>query len=152
MVIGALLSLICISSTFADDAQNFIAPGGDAFASSFIILGMSDGSYWMRLTDREKETYLLAYHDGMTADSIFYIKEEKQRYESTKSFPAGDLGVLASAIDRIYADEGNLEIPIPYAIVIVRNKLLGVEQKKIDAYIEYLRRKIKEKEAGSQEE
>ena len=145
-----LIASILISSSlgFAEIKDTFIAPDElDDFSSIYIHQGMFNGEDWIELSHSEKRAYLLGYEDGFIFNTIFYVKDEMQSEHVLSTLPTSiaELSTddLINKIDNLYKDSQNIQIPVPFALIIVRNKLLGIEQVKIDSYIEYLRSQSK---------
>lgn len=135
------ISLIAYGGTDQSSSETWVAPSDDDFASIYINQGMYKGADWVKLNDKEKMTYVMAYQDGLVACSIFYIKDKKQQEVAIHSFPSGDIDKILKEMDVIYSDQRNIDIPIPYVLIAVRNKIEGAEQKSIEGYLEYIREK-----------
>lgn len=140
--------LISSSWIFAEMKDVFVATNeNDDFSAIYIHQGMFNGTHWIQLSPLEKRAYLLGYEDGFISNAIFYIEKMERRNEALESLPTSIAEIttegLINEIDKLYKDFRNIKIPIPYALIIIRNKLLGVEQSKIDSYIEHLRSQLK---------
>lgn len=147
--------LISSSWIFAEMKDVFVATNeSDDFSAIYIHQGMFNGTHWIQLSPLEKRAYLLGYEDGFISNAIFYIEEMERRNEALESLPTSIAKIttegLINEIDKLYEDSENIKIPVPYAMIIMRNKSIGTEQKEIDAYIEYLRSELKK--AGERKE
>jgi len=50
-----------------------------------------------------------------------------------------DMGDLIKQVDELYSDSRNFNIPISYVLLVIRNRLIGTDEKEIEKYIEHLR-------------
>ena len=143
-LIFCLLALICSSAHTNELKDGSNQPVEGIFEAWFVTQGMVNASHWMFFTAKEKWTYLFGFGDGTintAAHFIFNEKEKRKAYSSLPSSVEGDLPMddLIKKIDQFYSDEKNLDIPVSYVLLIIRNRLLGVDEDKIQRYIEYLR-------------
>jgi hypothetical protein len=114
------------------------------FVDSYSNAIMMDGVVWNRLPETEKGFYLIGFEDGIMAVLVHFVPDEKKKRQiysilpmSVKNAPA--LSGIVQKVDEFYADEKNVTIPIYYALLIIRNRLSGSDEEKIERYIDYLR-------------
>ena len=106
--------------------------------------GMIDGSAWRQFTDGEKGFYLLGFEDGAMGFAIHFIQDKPAKEKAYSVLPMSledhpPLSKIVKEVDAFYSDKKNIDIPIYYTLQIVRNRLLGVDEKSIQRYIQYLR-------------
>jgi len=91
-----IIGLVCLPATV--NAQEGTAK---------VFVGFLDGNEYRNLTDREKHSYLMGFHDGLMAAPLFGFEREGDAmsetwYERCKA--VGNSGQLQAIIDR-YVDE-----------------------------------------------
>jgi len=94
----------------------------------------------------KKQAFIAGYEDGFIVNTVIFLKDNKQQNTALKSLPTSvksiSLEGLVEMVDNFYRDKKNANIPIGYILLMVRNQLVGGEQKKIDDYLIYLRRRF----------
>ena len=145
ILLPILILFLISSSAYANELKDeFNQPVEGIFEAWFVTQGMVNASHWMFFTEKEKWTYLFGFGDGTINTTAHFISNEKERRKAYSSLPSsveGDLPMddLIKKIDQFYSDEKNLDIPVSYVLLIIRNRLLDVDEDKIQKYIEYLR-------------
>lgn len=124
---------------YAEQIDKTILPQFSEFDAIYINEGVVNGHHWKSFGKKEKGTYLLGYQDGVICTAIYYVPDEDNKTEVISSFPSVDMNDLVKRIDEFYSDDRNLNIPIPYVLLIIRNRLTGTDEKDINKYIEHLR-------------
>ena len=125
--------------TYAEQIDKIILPQFSDFEAMYINEGIVSGRHWKTFGEKDKGAYLLGYQDGVINTAIYYVPDEKEKIEVIDSFPSMDMDDLVKRIDEFYSDDRNLNIPIPYVLLIIRNRLIGTDEKDIEKYIEHLR-------------
>ena len=137
-----LTILICLIplTVYAEQVDKVILPQFSEFDVMYIHKGMINGHHWKLLPEREKWSYLLGYQDGVINTAIYYVPDEDDKTEVISSFPSLPMDVLIKSIDVFYSNDKNLNIPIPYVLLVIRNRLIGTDEKDINKYIEHYRK------------
>ena len=123
--------------------DEFTQPVEGEFESWFINEEMINGYKWSSFSSDEKASYLLGFMDGGVYTAAHFITDEEKRKEVYALLPAlsAQLGFeeLVKRIDKFYQDKKNKDVPLCYVFIIIRNRLIGVNEDKIQRYIDYLR-------------
>ena len=142
ILITSILVLLFISSLTYALEDDFTLPVEGEFEAMYITEGMLNGQRWRTLQEKEKALYLFGFEDGTINTAIHYLSDEKLSAKILGSLPASagaSMSDLIKRIDEFYSDGKNIHIPVCYVLLIIRNRLLGVDESKIQRYIEYLR-------------
>jgi len=143
---SVLILLFFVSPlVYAKPINKTILPQFSDFDAMYINKGMVNGHHWKQLLTREKGAYLLGYQDGLINTAIYYVPDENDKTEVIDSFPSLPMDDLIKMVDEFYSDKRNLNIPIPYVLLIIRNRLIETDEKDINKYIEHLREKSGER-------
>ena len=116
----------------------------ESFEAIYIEEGMVDGNSWMNFDRSTKWGYLFGFEDGVRGTAIHYVSDVRVKSKIQKSLPSsfeggGDFEYLVQEVDKFYSDDRNIDIPINYVFLVIRNRLIGIDDAKIRRYIEYLR-------------
>ena len=150
LILSILMLFLIASNTYAqNDKPTSIAKGElNEDESIYLKQGMFDGNAWKSSSDREKGAYLLGYEDGVMNTAIQHISNKGEKDKAIGELPtsAGEisLNALIEQVDNFYLDDKNFNIPVPYVLLIIRNRIKGVDKKEINEYIVYLRKRFKE--------
>jgi hypothetical protein len=94
---------------------------------------VSDGSYWLQLTEGPKpwgeiakQMLVLGIKEGM----LFGESPLRQEYG-----PAAPVGQVVRALDQFYADALNEQVPVFFALHVVAAELRGTTRDSIDALV-----------------
>ena len=140
ILLFSFMFLPTYSQTLKDE---FTQPVEGEFESWFINEEMINGYKWSSFSLDEKASYLLGFMDGGVYTATHFITDEERRKEVYALLPvlSAQLGFeeLVKRIDKFYQDEENKNIPLGYVFIIIRNRLIGVNEDKIQRYIDYLR-------------
>lgn len=140
-LILSILALFLISSfTCAEPVDKIILPHFSEFDAMYINEGIINGNHWKSFSEAKKGAYLLGYQDGVVNTAIYYVPDENDKAEVIESFPSMDMGDLIKKVDEFYSDDRNLNIPVAYVLLIIRNRIIGTDEKDINKYIEHLRK------------
>ena len=124
---------------YAESTDKTILPQFSDFDAMYINEGLINGRHWKTFNEKEKGAYLIGYQDGLTNTAIYYVPDEANKTEVIDSFPSMVMVALIKKVDEFYSDDRNLNIPIPYVLLVIRNQLIGTDEKEIEKYIEHLR-------------
>ena len=135
-----ILFLVPVSALGEESAELRI----EDVESRYMERGMIDGVAWQQFTDDEKGFYLLGFEDGVMGITIHFIGDEERKKQALSVLPMSvegspPLSAVVKEIDDFYGDKDNRDIQIYYVLQIIRNRLLGIDEKKIRRYILYLR-------------
>jgi hypothetical protein len=123
--------------------DKFTSPVEEESEVMFISQGMINGSHWKSFNEKQKWAYLFGFEDGTIYTAIHYLPNEKSKERVYASLPTSAENVsfeyLIKEIDKFYLNDKNVDIPISYVLLIIRNRLLGIDEDKIQRYIKYLR-------------
>lgn len=151
LLIKAVLMLLFFVPLFAyaKPINKTILPQFSEFDAMYINEGTVNGHHWKTFGEAEKGAYLFGYQDGVINTAIYYVSDDKEEAEVIDSFPSIDMDNLIQQVDVFYSDDRNLNIPIPYVLLIIRNRLIGTDEKEIERYIEHLRDSSGKKQKGN---
>ena len=142
LLAGILVLLLAIPCYCEDDGDTEIHI--QDVEARYMERGMIDGMGWRQFTDGEKGFYLLGFEDGAMGITIHFIFDDDTKRRALGVLPLSvednpPLSEIVKKIDAFYSDDKNLEIPIYYVVQIIRNRLIGIDESKIESYIQYLR-------------
>ena len=106
-----------------------------------------DGKMWRHFSENEKWTYLFGFEDGARSTAMHYVPDEALRQSIYKGLPSSltegsTIKSLIAEIDEFYSDKQNLDIPVNSVLLVIRNRMMGVSEEKLNKYIKSLRKKI----------
>lgn len=149
-----LPSFLIVSNAYADDSIASTKSELNADEGEYLGHGMFDGNIWKSLTGREKGAYFFGYSDAVVNTAMQHISDEQKKKKVIGELPTatGELAVddLIGEVDDFYLEDENLNIPVPYALLIIRNRLAikgvddyeqgkGIYERDAKKYLEYLR-------------
>jgi hypothetical protein len=107
------------------------------------VMKISSGMFWDSLNLNEKKVYIKGLEDGTVNVCMYYVTSQEDKVDAYSMLPTM-LDVISyegfiRQIDLFYKDPENYDIPIIYALVVVRNRLAGVKEEDIENYLAYLR-------------
>jgi len=140
LIISTAILLLTSPLAFAQQTGKTILPRFSEFEAMYIHEGMVNGNHWKSFSEREKGAYLLGYQDGVINTAIYYVPDEDDKIEVIDAFPSiMPMDDLVKRINEFYLDDRNLNISLPYVLLIIRNRVAGIDEKEIDKYIDHLR-------------
>jgi len=151
LFLPSIILLILFSlSVGTQHIEKTIEPSWGEFEKLYMKEAIVNGHRWNTFKQERKRGYLFGYEDGLITTGIYYISDQEARYEIISSLPTsvGDTPMedLVDKIDEFYSNDKNLNIPVSYVLLIIRNRLIGVDEKWINEYIEHLRNSFGKKE------
>jgi hypothetical protein len=151
-----LVGPVAVSENPSDAAPRAEESGAEAVGGIYDVVTLRvdkvviDGNMWVNLEESEKWTYLFGFEDGARDIAMHYVPEPETRdiiYEGLPTSLVGEGSVkhLIAEIDAFYQDRKNMMIPVNSALLVVRNRSMGVDEDKIEKYVNYLRGREKDK-------
>ena len=119
-----------------------------AYEMYYLQNKMLDGNDLASIPDPVKASYLFGYEDGVVnmVKQFGMGPEEKKEVLSTLPSSVKDISMdsLISYVDDFYTDEKNLNIPVPYVLLITRNRIAHMSEEEIGKYVIFLRKNFGE--------
>ncbi|OGW76018.1 MAG: hypothetical protein A2Z72_02010 [Omnitrophica bacterium RBG_13_46_9] len=144
LVISILALFLSSPGGYALDENSTGGSAENKFEAKYFGRGLIDGFVWKQLTEREKAFYLFGFEDGVMGIALHFIPEGKDRDNVYNTLPTStencpQTSEIIKSIDEFYSDDKNTAIPMYYVLLVIKNRLAGVDEAKIQNYIEYLR-------------
>lgn len=107
-----------------------------------------DGELWNKFNGKEKIFYVIGFKAGMIYfwNSIAEdpeIKAQKLEVKMVKHFIDLDAKAIVNILDDFYGDYGNIMIPIPYALGIIKMKIDGASKEEIESEVKILKESLR---------
>jgi hypothetical protein len=105
--------------------------------------GVINGHTWKMLDRLARMSYVTGFKEGLISTVI--VSDEVSAKATVKSlFPDGfTMGEVTAAMDRLYADNDNLNLPVATMLLYAKERLNGVPFSEIDRKLMEARRQTK---------
>ena len=108
------------------------------------------GLQWVKMTQKEKITYLMGYEDGNLNDLALNVKDQNIRKDALRKLPSF-VGTnedykkeLISKLDEYYGQGSAYKVfPIPLVIGLIINKELGVKDEVVHEQFKFYERELR---------
>ncbi len=135
-VLAIVLSILFSAGIFCEAAEEVVQVDIDKSVIS--------GTQWQKFSKGEKWVYLFGYEDGARNTALHFISNNEKKDSIYAGLPMqikgeSTISDLISQIDMFYSDESNKNIPINCVFLVIKNRKTGVQEDKIQRYIESVR-------------